>query len=58
MDSVLLNGYLNLNHNTPKSDFFRYLLMYKVGGVYLDIKSFAETPLKNIISYTNKKVKQ
>lgn len=33
-----------------RADFFRYLLMYKVGGVYLDIKSSAKVPFRNIIN--------
>jgi len=32
-------------YGAARADFFRYLLMYKVGGVYLDIKSTVTRPL-------------
>ncbi|SMP82008.1 glycosyltransferase family 32 protein [Noviherbaspirillum suwonense] len=32
-------------YGAAKADLFRYLLMYKCGGVYLDIKSSANKPL-------------
>lgn len=32
-----------------RADLFRYLLMYKVGGVYLDIKSSATLPFDRVI---------
>ena len=37
------------NYGACRADFFRYLLMYEVGGVYLDIKSTCTTPLDDII---------
>lgn len=33
-------------YGAARADFFRYLLMYKVGGVYLDIKSVATRPIE------------
>lgn len=33
-------------YGAARADFFRYLLMYKVGGVYLDIKSVAKRPFE------------
>ena len=33
-----------------ESGFFRYLAIYKLGGVYLDIKSTATTPLDDVLS--------
>lgn len=36
-------------YGAARADFFRYLLMYKVGGVYLDIKSTTRLPLDTVI---------
>ena len=36
-------------YGAAKADFFRYLLMYKCGGVYLDIKSTLERPLDDVL---------
>lgn len=40
-DQEVLDLYLAIDDNYPaaRSDFFRYLLMYREGGVYLDLKS-------------------
>ena len=32
-----------------RADFFRYLLVYQLGGVYLDIKSSLDKPLKDVL---------
>lgn len=40
---------INPAYGAAKADFFRYLLMYREGGVYLDIKSSMEKPLNEII---------
>jgi mannosyltransferase OCH1-like enzyme len=40
---------INPRYGAARADFFRYLLMYREGGVYLDIKSAPEFPLDNII---------
>lgn len=47
----ILNIYNKINpeYGAAKADFFRYLLMYKEGGVYLDSKSGMEYPLNKII---------
>jgi len=47
----ILNLYNNINdcYGVIKADFFRYLLIYKKGGVYLDIKSSLNKPLSQII---------
>jgi hypothetical protein len=42
---------INQNYGAAKADFFRYLLMYREGGVYLDIKSGSQIPLDNIIGW-------
>lgn len=36
-------------YGAAKADFFRYLLMYKCGGVYLDIKSSCDLPLDDVL---------
>ena len=50
-DSDILRIYLSINHayGAAKADFFRYLLIYHLGGVWLDAKSTAITPLSKII---------
>lgn len=40
---------INPCYGAARADFFRYLLMYRQGGVYLDIKSSASRPLDQII---------
>ncbi|PSJ41720.1 glycosyltransferase family 32 protein [Allosphingosinicella deserti] len=48
--SEMLGRYhlINPAYGAARADLFRYLLMYQVGGVYLDIKSTATTPLDEI----------
>lgn len=47
----LLAIYKKINpvYGAAKADFFRYLLIYNEGGVYLDIKSTASKPLDEIL---------
>ena len=40
---------INPRYGAARADLFRYLLMYKVGGVYLDIKSSATKPLDEVL---------
>jgi len=40
---------INSKYGASRADLFRYLLMYKVGGVYLDIKSSLEKPLDSVL---------
>lgn len=40
---------INPQYGAARADFFRYLVMYKEGGVYLDIKSTCLRPFKEII---------
>jgi hypothetical protein len=40
---------ISRNYGASRADFFRYLLMYKCGGVYLDIKSSPDTPFDQIL---------
>lgn len=41
---------IDASYGAAKADFFRYLLIYKFGGVYLDIKSSLSKPLNEIIN--------
>lgn len=43
--------YLRINpaYGAARADFFRYLLMYAIGGVYLDIKSTIVPPIDSIL---------
>lgn len=43
------SAYNKLNIIVAKVDFWRYLILYKYGGVYLDIDSTIEVPLHNLI---------
>lgn len=40
---------INPRYGVARADLFRYLLMYKCGGVYLDIKSACIRPLEQVI---------
>ena len=40
---------INPNYGAAKADLFRYLLIYKEGGVYLDIKSSFIKPIDEIL---------
>ena len=40
---------IDSRYGAARADLFRYLLMYKVGGVYLDIKSTAMRPLDTVL---------
>lgn len=48
---VILDYYNRISpkYGAARADLFRYLLIYKKGGVYLDIKSSLEKPLDTII---------
>lgn len=41
---------INPGYGAARADLFRYLLMYREGGIYLDIKSGADRPLNEIAS--------
>ena len=51
----ILNYYNQINpiYGPARADFFRYLLMYEIGGVYLDIKSTLDVPLEKVIKTNN-----
>jgi len=50
-DANILRVYNKINplYGAARVDLFRYLLIYKVGGAYFDIKSVASKPLEEII---------
>lgn len=50
-DSNVLRAYNKINplYGAVRTDLFRYLLIYKVGGAYFDIKSCSSRPLDDII---------
>ncbi|MBT7338600.1 MAG: hypothetical protein HN802_02780 [Candidatus Jacksonbacteria bacterium] len=48
-DVLTLFNMINPKYGAARADLFRYLVIYKMGGVYLDIKSCTSIPLRNII---------
>ena len=44
------NCYNKLNIIVAKVDFWRYLILYKYGGIYLDMDSSIDKPLNNLIN--------
>ncbi|MEN3950773.1 glycosyltransferase [Iodidimonas sp. SYSU 1G8] len=40
---------LDPSYGAARADLFRYLLMYRMGGVYLDIKSGSHVPLDTVL---------
>mgnify|MGYP002652111451 FL=1 len=44
-----LKAYDRLTIGAAKADFFRYAILYKKGGVYLDVDSGMTKPLKYLI---------
>jgi mannosyltransferase OCH1-like enzyme len=47
-----LDAYNSIIPGAYKADLFRYLLLYKEGGVYIDCKSSLIVPLRNFINST------
>ena len=50
-NETIYNAYKSINpcYGAMKADFFRYCILFKKGGVYLDIKSSIHYPLHKII---------
>jgi len=50
-DSSILKAYLNIDsrYGASRADFFRYLVAYAEGGLYLDIKATALKPLNKVV---------
>jgi len=49
-DEEVLNAFDTLKPGAYKSDLWRYCILYKKGGVYLDIKYYSVVPLLPIIN--------
>lgn len=47
-DNVVI-AYNKLNHGTFKADLFRYCVLYKEGGIYIDCKSYPFSPFRTFI---------
>jgi mannosyltransferase OCH1-like enzyme len=47
---VIADSYNKLNIIVAKVDFWRYLILYKYGGIYLDMDSSIELPLDSLIN--------
>lgn len=48
-DKDIINCYNSLNIRVAKVDFWRYLILYKHGGIYLDMDSGIHHPLNDLI---------
>lgn len=51
-----IKNYNKLTIGAAKADFFRYAILYKKGGVYLDIDSTVTKPLRQLIKEEDKAV--
>jgi mannosyltransferase OCH1-like enzyme len=51
-DIKIYNAFKKINpiYGAMKADFFRYCVLYKLGGIYLDIKSIINFPIFKLIS--------
>lgn len=49
-DKEIIISYFKLNHYAARADFWRYLILHKYGGVYLDIDSLILKDLTPIFS--------
>ncbi len=47
--SEYLKAYKNLTIGAAKADFFRYAILYRKGGMYLDIDSYDNSPLDKFL---------
>lgn len=55
-DDTIVQCYKKLNLIVSKTDFWRYLILYKYGGVYLDIDSTIIKPLDKLISVNDEAI--
>ncbi len=53
-DHPIYQIYMNLNFGAPKTDIWRYCILFQRGGVYFDINKSVNLPLREII-YKNDK---
>ena len=52
IDNILVDKFKQLDRGAHKADLFRYCILYKYGGVYLDIKTDLKMPINNFIDHT------
>ena len=50
MDILNIYNKINPVYGAARADFFRFLYIYEVGGVYLDDKTFCKTPFEKFIN--------
>ena len=55
-DGKILETYKKINLSVPKSDLARLLILYKEGGIYLDMKSSIECNLNTFITKEDKAI--
>jgi len=48
-DNDVFNSFQKINNIVSKADFWRYLILYKYGGIYLDIDSSINKDLSSLI---------
>jgi mannosyltransferase OCH1-like enzyme len=53
---IIANCYNKLNIIVAKVDFWRYLILYKYGGIYLDMDSSINQPLNQLIKDTDEAI--
>ena len=53
-DMLKIYELINPKYGPARADFFRYLLLFNEGGVYLDIKSTVNKPFKKFIKSNDK----
>jgi mannosyltransferase OCH1-like enzyme len=51
-EEKIYKAYKSINdvYGAMKADFFRYCVLYKIGGIYLDIKSIIKMPIFKILN--------
>lgn len=55
-DKSVISAYKQLNNVVAKVDLWRYLIIYKHGGVYLDMDASIEKPIKSFIMSSDQAV--
>ena len=55
-DPIIYNTYKKLKIGAGRADFWRYLILYKNGGIYLDIDSNINKPLNLLINKNDKAI--
>lgn len=55
-DKIIYNTYKQLKIGAGRADFWRYLILYENGGIYLDIDSNINKPLDSLIEENDKAI--